>query len=859
MAPYFLFFLPSFFLLITTLLPAQVKLDYYLPKGDYNPQVPTPEAFFGFQVGDWHLRPDQIDAYLYALAATSDRISIETIGKTYEARPLLLLTITSPENRRNLAFIKQQHKELANPQKSKNLPLESMPVVVWMGYSVHGDEPSAVNAVPLVAYYLAAAQNSEVETWLRNMIILIDPHINPDGIARFAQWANMHKGKHLIADTQHREHNQLFPSGRFNHYWFDLNRDWLPLQHVESKARLAKFHEWLPNILTDHHEQGTNATFFFQPGVPSRNHPLTPKRTVELTEAIGNFHAKALDELGSLYFTKENYDDFYFGKGSTYPDLQGCIGILFEQASSRGHVQESANGLLTFPFTIRNQVVTSFSTLRAALALRKDLLEHQREFFASALAEAEQATVKTYLFGSSTDAAKNFHFAEILRRHQIELYELTKDITVSGVQFKAGKAFAVPTNQAQYRLITAIFERRTTFQDSLFYDISAWTMPLAFGLPYAELNTRVEGKRVDSLVFPSGSVIGGKADYAYLFEWNAYYAPRALYQLQKAGLRTKVTLQPFEIQTAQGKRRFDYGTVMVALSQQRLSSDSLFELMQQIAKQNGLDIFAVNTGLSTVGLGSSNFVTVTQPRVAVLAGVGVAPLEAGEVWHLLDQRFDMDLSILELSQLGRMNLSKYTAIVMPGGSYTTLDSATVANLRRYVLQGGTLVAMKGAAEWLIQRGIVSEKIKKPKEDTAKIRLPYENIEKDTRAQNITGAIFEATLDRSHPLCFGYTSDKVALFRDHTLFLELSRDHYATPIQYTAKPLLSGYISKQNEDMLRNTAAAIVSRVGSGRAILFADNPNFRAFWYGTNKFFLNSLFFSSMMTRSLDLSEESTQ
>jgi hypothetical protein len=240
----------------------------------------------------------------------------------------------------------------------------------------------------------------------------------------------------------------------------------------------------------------------------------------------------------------------------------------------------------------------------------------------------------------------------------------------------------------------------------------------------------------------------------------------------------------------------------------------------------------------------------------MLAGAGVTPMDAGEVWHLLDRRFDIDVSILELSQLGRMDLSKYTAVVMPGGNYSALDSAGVANLRRFVVQGGTLIAMKGATEWLIQRGIVPEKIKKPKDDTARTRIRYEQLEQSSRAQLITGAIFEASLDRSHPLCFGYDGEKIALFRDHTLFLELSRNRYDTPIQYTAKPLLSGYISKQNEELLRNTAAAIVSRIGNGRAIVFADNPNFRAFWYGTNKLFLNSLFFSTMMTRSFNLPTE---
>jgi hypothetical protein len=213
-----------------------------------------------------------------------------------------------------------------------------------------------------------------VDSLLNETVILLDPSFNPDGLNRFASWVNTHKSQTLVTDPVSRELNEAWPGGRTNHYWFDLNRDWLYVQHPESQGRIAKFHEWKPNILTDHHEMGSNSTFFFQPGVPSRINPLTPQKNRELTAKIGTFHARYLDKIGSLYFTEEDYDDFYYGKGSTFPDVNGAVGILFEQASSRGHAQETINGVLSFPFTIRNQVTTSFSTLAAARALRTELL-----------------------------------------------------------------------------------------------------------------------------------------------------------------------------------------------------------------------------------------------------------------------------------------------------------------------------------------------------------------------------------------------------------------------------------------------------------------------------------------------------
>ena len=375
---------------------AQISLPYYLPANNYRESIPTPKEVLGYEVGEWHVNNDQLIRYMETVAQASDRVSLEIYGRTYENRPLLLLTITSPENHKNIKSIRKNHLGLSDPARQDNLNTADMPSVVWLGYSVHGNESSGTNASLLTVYHLAAATGPKIEDMLKNMIILVDPMINPDGNMRFSSWVNSRKSKNLVADPSNHEQNEPWPKGRTNHYWFDLNRDWLLLQHPESKGRIEKFHQWKPNVLTDHHEMGTDATFFFQPGVPSRNHPLTPENTFTLTGKIAEFHKKALDQNGSLYYSKESFDDYYYGKGSTYPDINGGIGILFEQASSRGHAQESVNGTLKFPFTIKNQFTATLSTLESTQQLRKELLDHQREFYKTAQADAANDPGKSH-------------------------------------------------------------------------------------------------------------------------------------------------------------------------------------------------------------------------------------------------------------------------------------------------------------------------------------------------------------------------------------------------------------------------------------------------------------------------------
>ncbi len=839
----------GFWLLLSVQFISAQDIRYFLPDSvSYSPAVPQPKDIIYHEVGEWHVTHDRLVNYMKAIAAAApDRVKLETMGLSYENRPQVLLIITSKNNHANLEQIRQQHVQLTDPSKSGSLNIDKMPAVVWIGHSIHGNEPSGANASLLSAYYLAAAQGKQIDELLENVVILFDPSFNPDGLQRFSTWANQHKSKNLVSDPNSREFNEVWPGGRFNHYWFDLNRDWLPAVHIESQNRLKWFHLWKPNILTDHHEQGSNATFFFQPGVPSRVNPLTPEKNKDLTAKLGKFHAQFLDRIGSLYFTKEAYDDFYYGKGSTYPDINGAIGILFEQASSRGHLQETANGLLSFPATIKNQFVTTLSTLEGAKVLRKEFLEYQRDFYKEAAARAAAYAVKGFVFGDKNDPAKTFHFAEMLKRHQIQLNALPDNWTDE--TFDKSSAYMVSLNQPQHSLIRAIFDKTFEYKDSLFYDITSWTMPLAFGLPYKEISAAgfAMGEKVEELKMPKQSISGGRSQYAYLLQWEDLYAPAALNELLNAGILVKVATNTFEMPVGGNLKKFNYGTILVPVKLQRDDSETLFAKLSAVTEKYRIKTFAVSSGNSATGsdLGSSRFVTITKPSVAMITGPGVNATDAGEVWHLLDQRMNMQSTHLEPTTFNRVSLNRYNTLIMVGGSYSDINKE---KLKTWVQSGGTLILTEEAVSWAAQNGISDIKFKKakPPVDSTK-KLNYLDREQLDGAQQVRGAIFGAEIDKTHPLSYGYTGNTVSLFKSNRVFMEKSKNPYATPFYYGAKPLQSGWVSKENADAIRNSAAVVVNTLGSGRVINIADNPNFRAFWLGGSKLFMNAIFFGRII------------
>ena len=814
-----------------------VDLNYYFSNQEniFNESIPTPESVIGHQVGKWHVTHDKLIQYMEVLAKSSDRITIENRGFTYEDRPLILLTITSKENHQNIDKIKKEHKEISDGNKMDDY--KDLPVIIYQGFSIHGNEASGSNASLLLAYYLAASKSDFVNDLLENSVILLDPSFNPDGLQRFAYWANTNRNMNLNPDPNDREYNEVWPGGRTNHYWFDMNRDWLPVQLPESRARIKSYNEWLPNILTDHHEMGTNATFFFQPGIPSRTHPLTPMLNQELTKRIADFHVKEFNAIGSLYYSEESFDDFYYGKGSTFPDINGGVGILFEQASSRGHIQESANGILTFPFTIKNQFTAAISTLKAGLNLREDLIEYQFNFYKDSREESSKLKNKGIIFGDSKDRNKTMYLAEILDRHEIEFYHINKDLKHKGKLYKKNNAFIIPRNQKKSKLINAMFESRTKFKDSLFYDVSAWTFPLAFNLDYdMNIDMNNAGEVGDYKIL--NQKIGGvtkKTNYAYLMEWHEYNTPNVLDDILSNNMIVKVALKKFKIE---GKT-FDYGTILIPVFNKEI--ENTYKFLDKIAKDNDITIHGVDTGMSEgIDLGSNNFRRINKKKIALLVGDGISAYDAGEIWHLFDTRYNINVTKLDVRNLSSADISKYTTIIMPNSKGLNIKNSS--KIKKWIEDGGTLVAYKNSIKWIERNELVKYSFKET--DRTAENINFEEKRNYFGAQVIGGAIFNAKIDRTHPINFGFKNSSISLFRNSTIFIEADKDSYNNPIIYSDSPLLSGYVSKENLDNLKSTVPLKIDKVSKGRIISITDNTNFRAFWYGTNKLLVNAIYFS---------------
>ncbi len=851
--------------------PAEpVALSYYLsPEGaDYDPEVPEPAEVIGFQPGEWHLRHDQIVRYLETLAEGSERMRLFEYARSHEGKPFYLLAVSSPENLARLEAI-QRHQQAEAGLIEAETELANPPVVLWLGYSIHGNEPSGANAVPLVAYHLAAARNEEISDWLENMVVFIDPVLNPDGLDRFAHWANTHRGIRMLSgDPNDREHREVWPGGRRNHYWFDLNRDWLPLVHPGTRARVEQFHFWRPHIVGDFHEMQTSRTFFFQPGVPSRNNPMTPELNYEITAEIAKYNAADLDEIGSLYYTKETFDDFYVGKGSTYPDLNGSIGILFEQASSRGHLQESPHGPVSFPFTIRNQLTASLGTMRGAFAMREELLAYPRRFREANAEAVERAENRAYVFAESADPVLTFEFLDLLQRHRIAVYRLARDLELDGKRFAAGEALIVPVEQAQSMLVRSLFERQTTFVQNVFYDISTWVLPSSFNMeaeavPAASFSADLLGLEPVKAVRPKGELIGGRSEYAYAISWESWEAPVAVQRFLSAGILVKGMARPFAVEVDGERVEFGAGTVVVPVGLQREKSEEIFALASQAAKEHAVRIYALRTGLALEGidLGSPSAEVLENPKVLIAVGDGVDSGVAGEVWHLLDQRLRLGSSLVEVPRLNSIDLSRYNVIVLPDGSYSSINDSGVASLRRWLDGGGTIIAIQRASSWLVREKLAGREMatRKSNSDGERERLPYADGADLARLQSISGAIVTAQVDRTHPLGFGVSGDRMHFFREGTIFMQLSNNPFQTPAAYEAEPLFSGYVSEENLEVMAGTAAVAVSHSGSGRSIMFMDNPVFRGYWFGSARMFINGIYHRQLISRISYSGEEEVE
>ena len=828
-------------------------MEVDLPEvGNYDQGIPTPESVIGHVIGTQHTVPHQVEAYFRAVDAVSDRINLQVHAQTYEGRNLIHAIVTSPSNHARIDEIMANQQRVSdNPSSVSDEELAVMPVVLYQGYSVHGNESSGTEAAVLYLYHLAASQGQEIEDMLENAIIILDPMFNPDGRDRFGDWVNRNRGGVATIDSQDREHREPWPGGRTNHYWFDLNRDWMVAQHPESQGRMEVYHTWRPHVLTDHHEMGGGSTFFFQPGIPSRNNPNTPSRNTELTGAIAEFHALGLDAIGSAYYSEESFDDFFYGKGSAFPDINGGIGILFEQASSRALRTLSSDGELHYAFTVRNQFVASLTTLKAGVSLREDLLSYQREFYSDSREAARRSDHSAWVLDLGRGRTRVQLLTQLMQRHRVEFHELSSDVTIDGHTIRAGNGYVIPSEQSQFRLIDAVTERTLEYQDSLFYDVSTWTLPLAFDVDLFEFDgnaSRITGEALGSVMLDGGMLSGSEEAYAYLMPWNRFFAPRALNRIQEAGIDVRIAHQPFSSVVDGEKKWFDRGTIIIPLKGRdtpahKHDADTVHEVVREAVSIDHVQVFAVSTGLTPDGpdLGGGSTSTLRAPKIAVVAGPGMSSLQAGEAWHAISERFQMPVSMIDPSRLGSGDLSRYNTILLPGGS---ISEAGTENLKAWTRSGGTLIVLSGGIGWASRNNMIEVEALSVDLDSLSAELPYHLLDEARGAQAIGGSIFEVDLDTSHPIAYGLASSLPLFHQGSTLYAHEGSNSDLVG-SYSDTALLSGYLSEEKLALLPGGASVIAGRSGGGRVIAFMERLNFRAYWHGSQRLFFNAIFFGS--------------
>jgi hypothetical protein len=850
-------------------------LSFYFDKNiRFNSQIPTPEQFLGYKIGSRITEHSRVNAYLEKLDELSDRASIVEIGKTNEGRKIEILIVSSPENIKKLDQIKKEREKARAGEKFG----QNSPLIIFLGYSVHGNEASGTEASLLSAYYLVAAETDQVKKELQSGVYLIDPSRNPDGHERFTSWVNSNISDSFSNDSPFdREHSEGWPGGRGNHYWFDLNRDWVNIVNPESRARVAFYQSWLPHVQVDHHEMGVNGNFFFEPTNPDGTEsPYVPKLTYQINKVFGEYYAKALNKIGSFYYTKEGYDNKNPTFGSTYPDFNGGVGILFEQASSRGIIQQSENGTLTFGHTILNQLTSSIATIDASFDNKEQLFKLQEQFFTSYQTDKDAA--KSYVVGDSYDITRLQKFVDLLLAHHLEVYENAADVTINGVKFEKGKSFVVPVKQPNSALVKIIFDSKKDYKDpsALGYG-SGFNVAYSSGLAYAETLQISKGSRVE--ILPNRSIISlQKSDYAYLIDYRDSRTAKSVFKILSKDILVKTGFKPFTANTAKGPQDFTYGTLLIPVQGQKITSDELYLALKEISDQEKVEIIPVSTGYSLKGvdLGSSNFRKVEKPEVLVLAGTGTDSGEVGEVWHFFDQKVQYPLVRVDASNSRRLDLNSFNRVVLTSGSY---DKVIADQLKEWVRNGGTLITFDGASRWAIENGIADEALLSDnaaprqgqeaeragadntgsaasasgqlprvrpfpeKADSSRTiaRIPFEQASKIEAAKRIPTTIFETSIDLSYPLGFGLTSSVLPVIRESAVFYKPSKSPYLTVSAYTENPLLNGYISAENLKKLKNSASILVSFSGRGKVVLFAEDPLFRGIWDATTRVFQNAI------------------
>lgn len=821
--------------------PYAEKLQYFLPVKEQlqytlNEAITTPRQHFGFEVGQQMAMYDQIVTYMLSLAQQSSRVSVKQYGMTHENRPILCVAITSPGNQKKLEEIRIEHQKLRNP--NQDVPSKDLPAVVEILGSIHGNESSGMNSTIPFAYFWAAAQGKDIDEILEHTVILLVPAQNPDGSTRFASWANSHRSLRNNTDPQSLEFHEASPGGRSNHYWHDLNRDWINATQPEIQALLKIYHEWMPNVVNDHHEQGRDSFFFLEPADPVGYYPFIPQENKDLTAKVAEYESVMLDEVGSLYFSSDSYDSYSLGTGDVYPDALGSVAMLFEQPSSRGHQQESNNGILNFPFTVRNQVLCAYGAVKAAFGMREQLNDYMYRFVKARYAEAQKQPVKGWVFDGAGSRAQSFHFVEMLHNHGLQVNHLAKDYTQDGYTYKKEDSFFVPAAQQNSMLLNSLFETNKEFKDSLFYDISTWNLAEAYGLNYSPLKNiaGLQGDDTQNLQFPKGGIVGGKSKVAYIFDNKELYTPYVINMLQEKGIRVMAASMGAN-QKGQQKKHGP-GTLIVPVAGQKVNADSIYNTLKELAEVSGVQVeSAQSSRMQDYDLGHYTNRVLRQPKIAILSGGGSS---VGSAWFLLNYRMQFTPSIVEAS--ASLNLNRYNVIILPG----SVNSALQEKLAAWVRQGGTLITIGRAYTSTNAMKLTNIKVKNLEKPDSATYVNWAERRDHEDMYTIPGTDLQVQMDYTHPLCWGYERP-LPIMKNSTLVFEMPKIVNNAPVWFDKKdPQLSGYLRAKHKESLKGAPEVIVTRAGSGNVISFSDDLNFRSVWYGGTRMFMNAILFGNI-------------
>lgn len=842
--------------------------------GAMNPDIPSPESVLGYPLGTQFTPHHLLVAYLQALAEASPRVELTTYGRTPEGRPLLLLTVSDPENLAHQDAIRASYARLSDPRHlapdAARKLAGDLPVAVWLSFNIHGNEASSSEAAMALAYELAAAQDDSVQQLLHHAVVLIDPCLNPDGRDRYVNWVRGVTGSSPDPLPQSLEHSEPWPGGRYNHYLFDLNRDWAWLVQPESRARAKIYLSWSPQVHVDFHEMWPEETYFFFPPVPPIN-ALFPRRVTEWSDIFGRANAAAFDARGWRYFTREAFDLYYPGYGDSWPTFQGAIGMTYEQAGGRpaGTAFLRADGdTLTLHDRALHHYVAARTTIRTAVAHRTDRLMDFYRFFEPSAKGGPAA----FYFPPGSDPPRTAELVDLLLAHGAEVFRARSALRPSGLHAYDGKTtasslpegtYVVRMDQPRHRFLQAILEPEAALPDTFFYDVSAWSLPLAFGIRayWSEGPANGPLDPVQSPPHVTGTVSDRDAAYAYLISWSRNNAAKAASWLQARHVRVHYTAKTIRT----GGERFPPGSLVVFRNG---NPADLPGLMEEAASETGIDVVGVETGLTDGGpdLGSSFIHFLPRPRVAVVVDRPVEPTSAGACWYLFDRLYHIPYSLVRLGDLSAQTLSRYSVVVFPddgagGNDYAAaVDSSTVEMLRTWIRGGGVFVGLGGGAFFAAadEVGLASVRKAPPDEEDEDASLSGEDkTSEDTdrrleteaerarrkRLDVLPGTIFRIEVDPQQPVGYGYTGQaRVLKINDNTLELGPPGTN---PAWFTASPKVSGYATPEAVHKLAGSPFVVDEPLGRGHVVLYVEDPNFRLFWYGLTKLFLNSLFFLS--------------